>query len=357
MNERLDTQTLLADRHAVYQANYPHAQRSDADETWFFSPDLARVILSSTREFSSRRERLSKWLIDCNETGLATFYERWLMYTDGTAHKRRRSAVNMGLGRLPSVEFTNFDTTWAAQLPQRFDLVNDFASVLVWLALPRVLGIPDEAVNLWRRCIPPLVELPGQQTPSSDSVQEAKDALRELRRGVMHGAAGPLFHTLRVHLSLEDDLGSITDIAINVIGDSIHPTIAALSTEIWLRVCGGLEVGPTSRAQCLFHDEAPFQYAARVATQSTNLGGVLLRPNDRVVACLGFRNAGSPALTFGHGPHSCPGRGFAEKIVMDGTGTFFSYFPHGIQILDGPVWKPSVGYRAIERLTLSSRRS
>jgi hypothetical protein len=347
----------LEDRYAVYSANFPSARRTDADETWFFSRAAAQEILASSDQFSSQRARLTRSLLERDEAELAAFYERWLMYSDGAAHKRRRVAVGEALLRAQSLDLAGLDVSWVAHLPDPFDLTKDYASPLVWHALPLMLAIPDSAVPLWKLCIPPLTALPGQQPLDEVSIYNAKDALQDLRRDVLKGAAGPLFDALREVLSSEQDSHLAVDLAINVVADGIHPTIAALAAEIWLRIRDDEQIPPSARTQCRFHEEAPFQYAARVATEPVQLDGVPINPGERVVACLGRTAESQPVgvrpLTFGHGVHACPGRGIAENVVLFGTHLLFTSFARPVRVLDGPVWKESIGYRMIEQLMLS----
>lgn len=336
---------LLASRYDVYESHRPFAARVDRQELWFFEPADCRSILEST-DLSSKRTGLAQRAETAGFPLVGEFFRQWLMYTDGEEHLARRSAVVRTLRRVLSE--SNIQIAQVA-LGETFDLIEEFCEPFVWSVLPQLLGLTMAEREFWRPRVEALVGLPGTEESDIEALQCADIALRELHEFVK-------VHPCRILSLLRDALGentnsvALANLAINIVGDGIHPTIAALATEIFNHVSMG---GKASRVS--FHQDPPFQFAARLASRETKIGDVRINAGRRVVACLAAanRNSGSYLpLTFGHGRHSCVGRAHAEKCIASGMTAFTELTKGTAKLIEEPRWIKSIGYRMIETLRI-----
>lgn len=342
----LDEKSLLADRYLVYERNRPFSRRDDRDEIWFFEPADCRAILDSPN-LSSQRSGLANRLERAGFHLLSDFFRQWLMYTDGAAHNSRRSAVVRALRQIapdPIVARSPISNQ------TEFDLIGDFCEPYVWCVLPRLLGLTTEEREFWRPRIAPLVALPGNDNPDIQLMRTAELGLKDLHQSL-------LSKPCRLLLLLNSDLGpsiETTNLAINVIGDGIHPTIAALASEIFLRLSPTRSRGVGS-SHLLFHYDPPFQFAARLATDRTDIREIRVETGQRVVACLGAANRasdGQPPMTFGYGRHACVGRAHAERCIQSGLAAFTEWIAGRTLQVGEPRWTKSIGYRMIEALEI-----
>lgn len=80
-----------------------------------------------------------------------------------------------------------------------------------------------------------------------------------------------------------------------------------------------LQVQPDFRSRFIeetLREHPPLQRFARLAVADTHLGGVKIRPGQRLVvffAAANRRAEGGKSLTFGAGPHRCPGAALARR--------------------------------------------
>jgi cytochrome P450 len=345
----LSEANLLLDRYRVYEEHRPCARRIDRDELWFFEPSDCRSLLESP-DLSSRRTGLAVRAESAGFPLVGEFFRQWLMYTDGDEHLKRRSAVVRGLKEIL--------TEASIQPPQMelgstFELVEDFCDPIVWSILPQLLGLAAEEGEFWRPRVEQLVGLPGTEESDVQALEKADLALRELHEFLKT-------HPCRLLSILATTLGqsaqsvTLANLAINVVGDGIHPTSAALATEVFLQLSQNRNTGMTSG----FHADPPFQFAARVADCATAIRGFPIEAGQRVVACLAAANRNSNVkknelpLTFGYGRHACVGRAHAERCIELGLG-LFGKLTAGRARLDGePRWIKSIGYRMIESLNI-----
>ncbi len=356
---RFEDRAIIADRYRVY-ANQPAvSRREDRDEVWVFDPDLCRSVLDS-EEYTAKRTGLSDRARRAGKIKLSRFFSTWLMYSDGRDHLARRAAVLAALRRVRNEVAEPVQTDLLVDIPEGLELVSDYCSPFVWSTVPCLLGLSRREAAFWRSRIRNLVALPGVSEPSTELLSAAEVALLELREYIRQSECR-FFQLLKEEFagSIPDELAA--DLAINIVGDGIHPTIAGLASEIWIRLDSGLGT-PRTRRDCRFHEEAPFQYAARRATRECLVGHQKISPGQRVLACLGAANRTEKRLqrksrlTFGYGRHACPGRALAESCIFEGTRTFFQRFSQGVKIVSPPQWVDSVGYRSITDLRLSRSR-
>lgn len=349
---RLDEHHLLLDRYRVYEDARPVSRRADRDELWFFETSSCRSLLES-RDLSSRRVGLATRVEQAGFPALGAFFRQWLMYTDGEDHARRRTAVLRALREIGAVDVE----PPAIVIGSQFDLIRDFCEPYVWHVLPQSLGLSSDERDFWKPRIDQLVALPGSENPQVHIMRQAQISLQELHEFLL---ARPckLLSILQRNIDPATDAASIVNLAINIIGDGIHPTIAGLGSEIFLR----LTSQSTSRGgstDLAFHREPPFQFAARIANAATTVGDVPVKEGQRVVACLAAANraqytAGtiSQPMTFGHGRHACVGRVHAEKCIQSGLSMFANLTEGKARIAGDPQWVHSIGYRMIEALKI-----
>ncbi|MBX3490319.1 hypothetical protein [Parvibaculum sp.] len=348
MNEFTE-ERILEDRFAVYSQQRPWSKRDDRDEIWFFEPSDCRGLLES-EALSSRRTGLADRVEQMGFPSLGRFFRQWLMYTDGDEHRHFRNAVVRALKRDDAeteVEKVEFATT------SQFELIKDFCEPYVWRVLPRILGLSREESEFWQPRIAILVALPGMENAGPAEANAAETSLLEIQN-YLRSTPCFLLSNLKREIGEVSDEVVLFNLVINVIGDGIHPTIAALGSEIYIRMLSGFkaDILPNELA---FHQQAPFQFAARVANCQTSWKDVRIEAGQRVVACIGAANqiqaTNSPSglpMTFGHGRHACIGRGYADKCVRSGYQVFVEATNGNAQLVGEPRWKRSLGYRMIE---------
>lgn len=341
---RLDEESLISDRYKVYARCRPHARRVDRDELWFFDAPECRSALDS-QDLTSQRSRLAQRVEQAGCLKLGSFFRQWLMYTDGSEHLKRRSAVIRALREIvveQTLPLPSFN------LGFEFDVIDDFCEPFVWHVLPRLLGLSTEECAFWKPRVASLVALPGSENPTIELMHAAELCLQELEEFLKNKPC-KLLGSLTKYLNQDDEA---LYLAINIIGDGIHPTIAGLASEIFLR---SSPEGETGGQQFRFHQEPPFQFAARTAIQPLTIGGVAIATGQRVVSCLGAANRASPSelpMTFGHGRHACVGRAQAEQCIQYGIETFAVVTKCQAVPIEAPRWAKSIGYRMIEALRM-----
>jgi cytochrome P450 len=345
----LSEANLLADRYGVYDCHRPHARRTDRDELWFFEPADCRSLLESP-DLSSRRTGLATRAENAGFPLIGQFFRQWLMYTDGEEHLHRRSAVARALRQI-SIEAT-------IQRPQialgtTFELVEEFCDPFVWCILPQLLGLTEKEREFWKPRVESLVALPGTEETDIEALRVADTALRELHESLGECPCR-LLSLLTETLGQSAHPDALANLTINVVGDGIHPTIAALTTEILLRLTRPQDLKHPHN----FHMDPPFQFAARVARCATTIREIKIESGQRVIACLAAANrnlvAGSleRPLTFGHGRHACVGRAHAEKCVELGVNMFAELTEGKARFNGAPHWVTSIGYRMIDALEI-----
>jgi len=343
---------ILAHRYDVYAEQAPAGRRADKDEYWFFTSAACKQILSSA-SLSSERTDLIVRLQRAGVPALAEFFSNWMMYRDGVEHTDRRRRAAAALAQVscsadPEIAFT---------LPRdgrELDLVAHFAEPFAWRFMCRAFGVPHDFQDDWHGIVGLVCSVPGLVSPSTEALLPIEAALIRLRSQVTERADFRL--KLLVGEAAGDRLDgtALTDLVINLLGDGVHPSSAALATEVHARFANNPRV--VGRQESFrFHREAPFQYIARTSREPLEIDGVEIGGGTRVVACIGaaareaiWGSDNSP-LTFGFGRHSCPGRLLAEACVRAGLASFSAWARDRPLHFDQPEWLGSIGYRAMAR--------
>lgn len=326
---------------------------SDRSETFFVEPEACREILRR-RDFSARRASAGLRLASAPTQELAQFFGSWLMYSEGPRHRDLRSLATKALRRLQfGLEGAPARTGTA---PQAFDLVADYCRPFVWDRSAHLFGVPESQRQLWFTHLTLVCSLPGIARPTKEQLSLATDSLRALRKSIGANSSFGLLCVLQDEARGTWDRSTLVDLSINLVGDGLHPTVAALATELWLR--SGV-TGSNSRS-LRFHEDPPFQYIARTAERDTRVAGSDVGRQERVIACIaGANNAQSVGsdtsrpLTFGLGRHVCIGRAIAERCILDGVSEFEKWIGSDDLVFQQPEWVDSVGYRAIKSCRVS----
>jgi cytochrome P450 len=90
--------------------------------------------------------------------------------------------------------------------------------------------------------------------------------------------------------------------------------------------------------------QAPTQCTWRVAAQDVSLGGATVSAGERVWVLLGAVPEATPPMTFGRGPHACPGSAHALAVAQ---GVVEAFLADGWRVLPGqPMrWDPRPNLR------------
>lgn len=352
MKRDFSAASILAHRYDVYVEQAPAGLRVDKEEFWFFTPAACKQILSSP-SFSSERTDLLSRLQRAGVPALAEFFANWMMYRDGTEHTDRRRAAVAALKHVT----VPADPGTALTLPgdgRELDLVAHFAEPFAWRFMCRAFGVPEDVAHRWHELVGLVCSVPGLISPSAEALLAIEAALIRLRSEVTARSDFRLQVLVKGAAGGRLNGNALADLVINLLGDGVHPTSAALASEVHARIALDPSTAGRDDSFC-FYREAPFQYVARSSREALEVEGIDIHQGARVVACIGAAacetiwGTDNPPLTFGFGRHSCPGRRLAEACVKDGLARFSAWASGRTLRFDQPEWVDSIGYRAMAR--------
>ncbi len=262
------------------------------------------------------------------------------------------------------------------------DVVDDFAFPVAVLSAAELLGVPPEECSLLREWTPPAAAMlePARLTPEGlercDAAAEAlwvyfEEHVRRLRASpggdllssLIDGGSGdaPLSDEELVTFCLQHLIvgcrGSEAVIGSGALALATHPEQADL-----LRADPALAVGAVE--ECLRWD-SPFQIATRIAAEDLCIRGFPVEAGRIVLIMLGaanrdpelfddpdsfeIRRSGPPHLSFGSGPHAFVGASLTRVQAQLALRMLVRRFPRLRLGREGPVWRPSLLLRALER--------
>ncbi|HEX8127057.1 MAG TPA: hypothetical protein VF548_15890 [Allosphingosinicella sp.] len=352
MSRDFSAATILAHRYDVYVEQAPAGRRSDKDEFWFFTPSACKQILSAA-SLSSERTDLLLRLQRAGVPALAEFFANWMMYRDGIEHAGRRRTAVAVLKQIIDCSHPGTVITMPND-GRELDLVAHFAEPFAWRFMCNAFGVPQDVEHCWHELLGLVCSVPGMVNPSTEALLPIEAALIRLRSEVTAQSDFRLKFLVEEAASDWPDETALVDLVINLLGDGVHPTSAALASEVHARFAR--DPSAARRGDSFyFHREAPFQYVARTSREALEIDGIEIHQGTRVVACIGAAacetiwSTNNRPLTFGFGRHSCPGRRLAEACVKDGLVSFSRWASGRTLQFDQPEWVASIGYRAMAR--------
>ncbi|WP_344678495.1 cytochrome P450 [Saccharopolyspora taberi] len=272
-------------------------------------------------------------------SALKDFFSHWPVFSDGDHHKRMRHAALRLLRGVVTPELTETCRKLATSR-----LVEAGESPFDWIArIARPLAREAVAALTGRADADRLVELGNVvmdelATPrlEMDRVDAALAAIAELREWLRGARAEPGSAFVAGLAKLWDDErfgpDSATSLLTQIVTGAYEPTVASLAVA-GERVTGQVlaSVPPQAVREEVFRLATPFRFASRYVRRPAAVGPHQLDTGDRVVLCLGtanldpdhfpepleirHRKGQARSLSFGVGPHHCPGAPLARAVV------------------------------------------
>ncbi|MCC9308183.1 cytochrome P450 [Kitasatospora sp. RB6PN24] len=274
------------------------------------------------------------------------------VFADGEEHRRLRAAVTDALNRFDRRGIRRYVTRFAGQLIEEFsqvghaDLVTQYAEHLPMLVMTQLLGMPEEYG-------PRLVEaardlLKGTETAVASNehvvtiLRRTIDRKRDLPghdlvTWLLHHEAGLTDDEVLEHLRTV--LLAANETTVNLISDTLK--VVLTDRRFRAHLSGGQMTLPDVLDQVLW-DSPPFLLmAGRWATGDTELGGQQIKEGDMLLLGLAAGNV-DPAvrpdpskpllgnrahLSFGSGPHECPGQDIGRAIAETGVDSLLARLP------------------------------
>ena len=304
-----------------------------------------------------------------------------ILFLDGPTHTRVRRAVAgavhasvAALGPALVKRHVAALVDRIATSPGEIDLVRDLAEPLPRLVLSGLLGLPlsEEATTLYRQSLAFNSSFGGAITIRR--VEAAERALRELRPPMLAIATDPAPGSILASLRTAVDAGELTEdelvasaVALVAAG---HETTTHLVANTFVALAGNpaaqalagsSDAAARSVVDEVLRFEPSIQLTAREAGQDLEVAGQTIRRGDRVLLLLASANRDPArfdrpdsfepgradrlsALSFGIGPHRCPGSGLARtqaeialRALLDAVGS--------IRLAEEPIWKDSFTFR------------
>ncbi|WP_195911359.1 cytochrome P450 [Streptomyces kaniharaensis] len=262
------------------------------------------------------------------------------VFTDGEEHRRLRGAVNDGLNRFDRRGIRRHVTRFVDQMVQEYgptgraELVTQFAEHLPMLVMTQLLGMPDEYG-------PRLVEAARDLMKGTETAIASNDyVVATLRRTIERKRAAPgddLVSSLMQHpAGLTDDevlahlrlvLLAANETTVNLIADTLKMVLT--DPRFRAHLSGGHMTLPDALDQVLWDSPPLIIVAGRWATGDTELGGQQIKAGDLLLLGLAAGNydptvrpdptaplfGNRSHLSFGSGPHECPGQDIGRAIA------------------------------------------
>ncbi|MGP3950640.1 cytochrome P450 [Streptomyces sp. 7N604] len=271
---------------------------------------------------------------------------------DGEEHRRLRDAIIESLGRFDRRGIRRYVTRFANQLIDDFaadghaELLAQYAEQLPMFVLTQLFGMPEEAAP---RMVEATTELVKGSEKAIASNEYIRDVLGEL---VAHKRAAPgadLASWLISHdAGLSDDeilnhLWLVLIAANENTTSLMASTLRMVLTDPRFRasLAGGYMTLPDAVEQVLWDKPPTIVLPARWATGDTELAGQSIKAGDMLLPGLAAGNVDSEIrpdlevpmhgngshLSFGGGPHECPGREIARAIADTAVDTLLMRLP------------------------------
>ncbi|WP_413229887.1 cytochrome P450 [Kitasatospora purpeofusca] len=274
------------------------------------------------------------------------------VFADGAEHRRLRGAVTDGLNGTDRRGVRRFVTRYTAELVEEFgpageaELVSRFAEHLPMLVMTQLVGMPEEYG-------PRLVEaardlMKGTETAiaSNDHVVAALSRLVERKRTdpgadlctrLMQHEAGLTDEEVLEHLRVV--LLAANETTVNLIADTLKMILT--DERFRAHLSGGHMTVPDALDQVLWDSPPMSLVAGRWATGDTLLGGQQIRAGDMLLLGLAAGNVDPVVrpdlakplhgnrshLSFGSGPHECPGQDIGRAIAETGIDCLLTLLP------------------------------
>jgi len=263
-----------------------------------------------------------------------------------------------------------------------FDLITDYAEPLPVMVIAELLGFPEQDEHLLRPWSQAIVKM-YEPAPTEEQKADARRASNEFAAYV---------HALMVERRKEPGADLISELAIveeqgeklsaheliatcvlllnagheasvNGFGNGL---VAALSNEEqWTKLISNIDGLTDTAVDEFLRFDAPLHLFERTATEEVEVGGVTVKPGQKIAALLGsanrdeeiFENANrldlarspNPHIGFGAGIHFCIGAPLARQEMQISLPALLHRFPK-LELAQTPLRRPTFVLRGYEKV-------
>jgi len=263
-----------------------------------------------------------------------------------------------------------------------FDLIADYAEPLPVMVIAELLGFPEQDEHLLRPWSQAIVKM-YEPAPTEEQKADARRASNEFAAYV---------HALMVQRQKEPGADLISELAIveekgeklsaheliatcvlllnagheasvNGFGNGL---VAALSNEEqWTKLISNIDELTDTAVDEFLRFDAPLHLFERTATEEVEVGGVTVKPGQKIAALLGsanrdeeiFENADrldlarspNPHIGFGAGIHFCIGAPLARQEMQISLPALLHRFPK-LELAQTPLRRPTFVLRGYEKV-------
>jgi cytochrome P450 len=263
-----------------------------------------------------------------------------------------------------------------------FDLIADYAEPLPVMVIAELLGFPEQDEHLLRPWSQAIVKM-YEPSPTEEQKAEARKASNEFAAYV---------HSLMVERQKNPGLDLISELAIveeqgeklsaheliatcvlllnagheasvNGFGNGL---VAALGNEEqWSKLTSNIDGMTETAVDEFLRFDAPLHLFERTATDEVEIGGVAIKPGQKIAALLGSANrdeeiferadeldlsrSPNPHIGFGAGIHFCIGAPLARQEMQISLPALLHRFPR-LELADKPIRRPTFVLRGYEKV-------
>ena len=263
-----------------------------------------------------------------------------------------------------------------------FDLIADYAEPLPVVVIAELLGFPEADEHLLRPWSQAIVKM-YEPSPTEEQKADARKASNEFAAYV---------HSLMVERQKNPGIDLISELAIveeqgeklsaheliatcvlllnagheasvNGFGNGL---VAALGNEEqWSKLTSNIDGMTETAVDEFLRFDAPLHLFERTATDEVEIGGVAIKPGQKIAALLGSANrdeeiferadeldlsrSPNPHIGFGAGIHFCIGAPLARQEMQISLPALLHRFPR-LELADKPIRRPTFVLRGYEKV-------
>ena len=263
-----------------------------------------------------------------------------------------------------------------------FDLIADYAEPLPVMVIAELLGFPEADEHLLRPWSQAIVKM-YEPSPTEEQKADARKASNEFAAYV---------HSLMVERQKNPGVDLISELAIveeqgeklsaheliatcvlllnagheasvNGFGNGL---VAALGNEEqWSKLTSNIDGMTETAVDEFLRFDAPLHLFERTATEEVEIGGVAIKPGQKIAALLGSANrdeeiferadeldlsrSPNPHIGFGAGIHFCIGAPLARQEMQISLPALLHRFPR-LELADKPIRRPTFVLRGYEKV-------
>lgn len=315
--------------------------------------------------------------------------QNWMLNKDAPDHTRIRTLVNKAFTarRVESLRDHIQDVAdgllSAVEQRGEMDVIADFAYPLPATIICELLGVPvaeRDTFKGWARDLAPVLDFTSATSPETQARMEASaapfaDYMRDLIERRRREPGNDLITALISARDAEDRLSDEELLAACslVLGAGFETTMNLIGNGTYLLLKNPDEMDRlrndpsliTSAIEEFLRYEGPVTLTARIALEDVQVGDTCIHAGQQGVVMLAAANRDAsvfsdperlditrtpnPHLTFGGGPHFCPGAALARLEGQIAIGTLVRRFPN-IALKEEPEWRETMVLHGLKAL-------